>query len=95
MCCFWPFLLNNSKDLPNFCMIIEDNRAHHLSQTFSEKVHNGERIYGGGVQTFLISHLPYSGQNWQKILDIMHHISKNKKFKYLLQAILEPILRYL
>ena len=39
-------------------MITEDNREHHLGQTFYEKVFNGGRIYGGGfTQTFLIPDL--------------------------------------
>ena len=28
---FWPFLHNGSKDLPNFCMSVEDKRFHLLS----------------------------------------------------------------
>ena len=29
---FWPFLQNDSKDFPNFCVSVEDIRAHCLSR---------------------------------------------------------------
>ena len=34
--CFWPFLPNGSKDLPNFCMSVDGNKAHDLPNFLHE-----------------------------------------------------------